>query len=107
MRRSQRLMQSIPLVAYRPPRQSPPFFERTHTLVVSAHGALISLVTKVALGQRIVVQNAFSGDEQECRVVFTEKELIGPTKVGIEFQRPAPDFWRVAFPPLDWKAAAP
>jgi hypothetical protein len=27
---------------------------------------------------------------------------VGPTEVGIEFQQPAPDFWRVAFPPPDW-----
>jgi hypothetical protein len=101
-RRSQRLVLSVPVVAYRRPKQGPPFYEGTRTLVVSAHGALISLAAKVAPDQRPFLQNAVSGEEQECRIVFTEKKLIGPTEVGIEFERPAPNFWHIAFPPADW-----
>lgn len=101
-RRSQRLVLSFPVVAHRLPKDGPPFYEGTHTLVVSAHGALISLAANVARDQRLFLQNALSGEQQECRIVFTETKLTGPTEVGIEFQRPAPNFWRVAFPPSDW-----
>lgn len=72
--------------------------------MVSAHGALINLTAKVVADQKFILKHAFSGEEQECRVVFTRgNSLIGPTEVGVEFRQPAPDFWRVAFPPSDWK----
>jgi hypothetical protein len=34
-----------------------------------------------------------------------EKEPTGPTKVAVEFTRPAPSFWRIAYPPADWTAS--
>jgi hypothetical protein len=106
-RRSQRLALSVPVVAYRSQKLGLPFSEGTRTLMVSAHGALISLDAKVVADQRLVLKHALSGEEQECRVVFTEKKLTGPTEVGIEFRQPAPNFWHIAFPPSDWTAPAP
>jgi hypothetical protein len=104
-RRSQRLALSVAVIACRPSRQDAPFYEGTRTLVVSAHGALINLAAKVVTDQRLILKNALSGQEQACRVVFQKKKLFGPTEVGIEFLRPAPKFWRVAFPPTDWNLA--
>jgi hypothetical protein len=101
-RRSQRLVLSVPVVAYRSPNLGLAFSEGTRTLVVSAHGALISLAAKVAADQTLLLKHAFSGEEQECRVVFTQEKLTGPTEVGIEFRQPAPSFWHIAFPPIDW-----
>jgi hypothetical protein len=102
-RRSQRLVQSVPIVAYKLRKVGRPFFEGAHTLAVSAHGALISLATGVAADQRLVLKHALSAEEQECRVIFIHKKLSGPTEVGIEFRQPAPNFWGIAFPPSDWK----
>jgi hypothetical protein len=102
MRRSQRLVLSVPVIAYRSQKLGPSFSEGTRTLVVNAHGALISLTSQVAVDQRLVLKHALSGEEQECRIVFTEAKLSVPTEVGIEFQQPAPNFWCVAFPPADW-----
>ena len=102
-RRSQRVVLSVPVLVYRRPKDGPRFFEGTHTSVVSAHGALIGLVAKVAPHQRLILQHSLSGEEQECRIVFTdEKKLTGPKEVGVEFQQPAPNFWQIAFPPADW-----
>ena len=106
-RRSQRLALSIPVVAYRSQKQGLPFSEGTRTLMLSAHGALISLTAKVAVDQTLVLKHALSGEEQECRVVFTQKKPTGPTEVGIEFREPAPHFWHIAFPPSDWISPAP
>jgi hypothetical protein len=33
-----------------------------------------------------------------------KKEQIGPPKVAMEFMQLASSFWRIAFPPADWKA---
>ena len=105
IRRSQRLALSVAVIVYREPQQGSPFHEGTHTLVVNAHGALISLTAKVAPQQTLMLKHSHGGEEKACRVVFTRKKMAGPTEVGIEFLSPSPKFWRIAFPPADWPAA--
>jgi len=105
-RRSQRIDLNVPVVVHRHPRDGPQFYESTETIVVSAHGALMALTGKVAPKQKLFVQNTASREQQECRVVYVKKEPTGPPKVAVEFTRPAPSFWRVAFPPADWTASA-
>jgi hypothetical protein len=102
-RRSQRLVLRVPVVAYRSQSLGSPFFEGTHTLVVNAHGALINLEAKVAAHEKLVLKHGLSGEEQECRIVFTRgNNMIGPTEVAVEFRWAAPNFWHIAFPPSDW-----
>lgn len=105
-RRSQRVELSVPVVLHRRPSEGPQFSERTQTLVVNAHGALMALAEKVTPAQKLLMQNTDSGEQKECRVVYVKKELAGPTKVAVEFARPAPSFWRIAYPPADWAASA-
>jgi hypothetical protein len=93
---------NVPVVVYRPPKEGQQFYEKTETLVVSAHGALMVLAASVASKQRLLVQNVDSGEQQECRVVYVERLLTGPTQVAVEFMRPAPSFWRIPYPPADW-----
>src|ERR1700756_459146 len=104
-RRSQRIELNVPVVVYRARGEGPQFYENTQTLVISAHGALMDLTDMVAPTQRLQVQNSDSGEHLECRVVSVKKERIGPPKVAVKFTRPAPNFWRIAFPPADWKAS--
>ena len=103
-RRSQRIDLSVAVVVHRPKSEGPQFYENTKTLVVSAHGALVALKGMVAPKQRLLLQNTSSGEQQECRVVSVNKDLTGPPTVAVEFAQPAPDFWRVAFPPSDWSS---
>ena|ERR1035441_1548615 len=105
VRRSRRIALTVPVIAYREPKQGLPFDEGTQTLMVNAHGGLMSLATKVLPQQRLMLKNALSGQVQECRVVFIDRKLAGPTDVGFEFLRPAPKFWQIAFPPADWPLA--
>jgi hypothetical protein len=62
----------------------------------------MALAKKVAPEQRLLMQNVNSGEQKECRVVYMEKVSMGPTKVAVEFTRPAPTFWRIGYPPADW-----
>ena len=101
-RRSQRIELSIPVGVHRPPKEGPQFHESTHTLHISAHGALVALAGMVAPKQRLIVQNISSGEQRECRVVSVERESTGRSKVAVEFAGPAPSFWRIAYPPADW-----
>ena len=104
-RRSQRIELTVPVVVHRPPKEGPQFSERAQTLVVNAHGALMALAEKVTPKQKLFMQNIDSGEQKEWRVVHVEKEPTGPTKVAVEFIRPAPSFWRIAYPPADWTAS--
>ena len=101
-RRSQRLPLSVPVVAYKLSKVGRHFFEGAYTLVVSAHGALISVATGVTTDQKLVLKHALCGEEQECRVISVQRKPSGATEVGIEFRQPAPGFWGIAFPPGDW-----
>jgi len=104
-RRSQRIELTVPVVVHRPLNEGLQFSERAQTLVVNAHGALMSLAEKVTPKQKLLMQNIDSGEQKECRVVYIEKVPMGPTKVAVEFTRPAPSFWRIAYPPADWTAS--
>ena len=104
-RRSRRIDLNVSVLVHRPPKEGPQFYESTKTLVVNAHGALLALKGMVAPKQRLFLQNTASGEEQECRVVSVNHELTGPPTVAVEFARPAPGFWRIAFPPADWNSS--
>ena len=105
-RRSQRIDLSVSVLVHRPPKESPQFYENTKTLVVNAHGAPVALKGMVAPKQRLFLQNTSSGEEQECRVVSVTKDMTGPPTVAVEFSKPSPGFWRVAFPPSDWPSGS-
>lgn len=103
-RRSERINFSVPVVVHKPRKEGPQFSESTQTLGVSAHGALLALRGLVAPRQTLFVQNPATGENQECRVVYVENDPAGPPKVAVEFKRPAPRFWRIAYPPADWNS---
>ena len=105
-RRSRRLDLNVSVVVHRPKSEGPQFYENTKMLVVSAHGALVALKGMVAPKQRLLLQNTASGEQQECRVVSVNKDMTGPPTVAVEFAKPAPSFWRIAFPPADWTSSA-
>jgi hypothetical protein len=78
------------------------FVEDANTLVVNAHGALIELAAPVLLGQRITVSNSATRHSRRCRVAYLGASFEGKVRVGVEFLRPSPSFWQIAFPPDDW-----
>jgi hypothetical protein len=106
-RRSQRVLLRIPVQVIGRGPDKKPVSELTHTAVVNAHGALIYLSLKVTVGQVIILKNPETNEEQLCRVARADPAPDGRTEVGIEFAKPAPNFWRVAFPPSDWKPRTP
>ena len=106
-RRSQRVLLRIPIQVIGRDPDKKPVSELTHTAVVNAHGALIYLSLEVTVGQVIILKNPETNEEQLCRVARADPAPDGRTEVGIEFVKPAPNFWRVAFPPSDWQPHAP
>jgi len=104
-RRSQRVILSVPVsVSGDGPKGK--FTEETKTLVVNAHGALITLAAKVSQGQQMELKSASNPEMQSCKVVYIGPAVQGQTQVGVKFTKPAPHFWHVAFPPENWTPVA-
>ena len=101
-RRSMRVLLSIPIEVSGKTPGDEDFKEETRTLVVNAHGALISLGSHVKAGQIVNLTNRATRDTRECRVVYLGNATSGKIQMGIEFLAPSGAFWRIDFPPDDW-----
>lgn len=106
-RRSQRILLNIAVIVQGVRGNGKAFSERTHTLVVNAHGALIRLLEPVERNQEVVITNIKTNEERTCRVAGVLSGQSGEPEVGIEFSEPSPRFWRIAFPPEDWSPRNP
>ena len=88
-----RIVRKLGLLVYGSGSDNQPFHERSYSLEVSERGGLISVVSGVAPGQRLVVINQSNQEEMECRVVHEEERIHGPMRVGLEFLDNASAFW--------------
>jgi hypothetical protein len=105
--RSQRVLVQVGVLIRGENPQGIPFEEETQTLAINAHGALILLQARVTSGGKVLMKHKRTEEEQECHVVFLGPVRSGKAEVGLEFSSPRPGFWRVAFPPEDWKPRSP
>ncbi len=101
-RRSMRVLLSVPIHVSGKTTANQDFNEETRTLVVNAHGALISLGAKVLAGQEVTLSNSSTQSSIGCRIVYLGNPTSGKLQMGIEFVKPCPSFWQIDFPPDDW-----
>jgi hypothetical protein len=92
-RRSERLPLALPVVVRGESLDANSFQEETFTLSVSAHGALLALVTTVTLGQSLLLRNPQTQDEAMAWVTRLGLPRSGLAQVGVEFVRPDAAFW--------------
>src|SRR6202000_3441347 len=122
-RRSQRVFLNIRVVArFRLLQRE--WIVEGESVVVNAHGGTIQLsVAPIAPGDIITLTNTDTGHSESCRVVRIEgitarssngapsdhatngEKSAGAVEGSIAFDRPAPNFWAVAFPPPYWPAS--
>jgi len=93
-RASKRASLRVSVVVYGWVKNQGAFHEETHTLLVNGSGGLVTLSTKVVVGESVFVVNKNTREEQECRVVYVHNEAEGKSKVGVAFKRAVPGFWR-------------
>lgn len=74
-----------------------------HTLNVNPHGALVVMNRFLASGTRLVLENVSTREKVPCRVARQPRESAEGFQASIEFDSPSPRFWRIAFPPTDWR----
>src|SRR5574342_337292 len=92
-RRSPRRLLDVPLIVSGETAEKQPFREETFTISVSAHGALVLLATRVALGQTVVLVKPETRQQLEGRVSRLGALYGGLAQVAVEFAQPMPEFW--------------
>ncbi|MBZ5701976.1 MAG: hypothetical protein LAN84_09020 [Acidobacteriia bacterium] len=106
-RRSQRVLMQVSVRINGTDVQGHAFEERTDTLAINAHGALVLLKAKLQSGGKVLLKHLRTEEEQECFVAFLGPVRSGKAEIGLEFSSARPTFWRVTFPPEDWSPKSP
>lgn len=94
-RRSARACVYVPVFVYGYTSSDEPFHQNTNTLQVNENGGLLRLDANVQCGQKLLVMNRVTKEEQECHVVTLAKRLKhADLHVGVAFAKSTPGFWR-------------
>jgi hypothetical protein len=97
-RRSRRLPIEVPVHVYGRLSDNMPFRDFTRTISVNAYGGLLDVTAPVRRGQSVLLVHSITQEERECRIVYVGPESNGRRTIGVEFARPADNFWHVFFP---------
>ncbi len=73
------------------------------TLSVNPAGAMLVCPRNLAAQTQFVLEHAATSETIQCRVVSAAKQVPEGFHVPISFDAPAPGFWKIDFPPEDWK----
>jgi hypothetical protein len=101
-RRSERVMLSMAVHVLAENEERRQIRAQAKTLVVNAHGGLMEMKDHLHVGQSFLLTNPATGSEMSCRVVRVDESGMEHFHIAFEFDRPAPKFWPVTFPPADW-----
>jgi hypothetical protein len=104
-RRSPRHAFDISVYVYGHGQGTEPFHEEAHTLKVNADGALLLLSVPVHKGQKLLLTNLLTQQDQDCRVVFLGTQHSRTVETGVAFPQTNPDFWQMHLPPEHKPAA--
>jgi hypothetical protein len=101
-RRSQRVLLRVRAKVHVALQGTPTTFDVT-TLSVNSHGALIALQPNLPTDTRLVLEHEGTKERISCRVVRPPRETAEGFHTAIEFDSADTGFWRIAFPPSDWR----
>ena len=73
------------------------------TLSVNAHGALVTAKQHLPAETRLILENSMTRERMACKVVRPPHETPEGFQTALEFDSTAPDFWKIAFPPTNWR----
>lgn len=104
-RRSERVILRIAVTVLAEDEERKQLQEQAETQVVNAHGGLMRMRSQLHMGQSFLLNNPQNSKEMSCRVVRVEEHGLEFYNVAFEFDRPAPNFWPIVFPPADWAAS--
>jgi hypothetical protein len=93
-RRSKRFVCQVRVFVYGHALGKPPFYEEATTLEVSSHGGLLTLAASIFVGQKLLLTNMATWEEEACRIVRFTPKHGQKREVAIEFAHSAPGFWQ-------------
>lgn len=73
------------------------------TLSVNPHGAVIVMDQSLPIDTRVVLEHSGTKERITCKVARPAKQMTEGYHVPLEFDSPAPGFWKIDFPPSDWR----
>jgi hypothetical protein len=98
-RRTERVLLRIPIEVRGTTKEGKAFLEKSHTLVINQHGALVPLRNGVTPGTQIRITNLQNKLECAFRVVEKAKKSLGEgPEWGVECLEPDLNFWGIFFP---------
>lgn len=103
-RRVQRVMLRVPVNVHVSLEGSQTSLTAT-TMSVSSAGALLIMKKGLPADARLVLEHGQTKERVACRVTRAPREMPEGSHVSVEFDSPAPNFWRITFPPSDWRPA--
>jgi hypothetical protein len=98
-RRARRWALDIPVYVYGYGADKEPFHEEAHTLHVNANGGLLLLSVPVRKGQKLLLTNRLTQQEQDCQVVFLGARRSRTVEAGVSFPQTNPRFWHISAAP--------
>lgn len=105
-RRSERVLLRMTVMVLAETEERNQLEEEAQTQVVNAHGGLLKMRSHLHVGQTFLLTNPRNSMEVSCHVVRVEEEGLEFYNIAFEFDRPAPHFWPIVFPPADWAVPA-
>jgi hypothetical protein len=73
-----------------------PFQENANVRLASMHSAELNLTTEVRPGEKLVLLDPMSDEEQRCSVVSVTGRSGGRSIVRVRFRQPVWEFWSAA-----------
>lgn len=101
-RRSQRVMIRVP-VSVRFESAGQEVRVKANTVSINDHGAMLLCTRTLSQDSKMEIENERTHERQPCRVARAPVESPEGFLIPVEFATPAPGFWRISFPPTDWK----
>jgi hypothetical protein len=98
-RRSSRRAFDAIICAYGRSHSEQPFYEEARTINVGIHGALLLMAMPVEDGQKLLLINEVTQEQQICRIVYRRSRKTERVEVAVEFAAPHGEFWRC---PPEW-----
>jgi len=100
-RRSTRVLLVMPVDVVWASKEGVQVRESAETEVVSQHGAMLRMSSRLPVGVQVEVRRPGSGKSAKARVVGVgNPSPDGMARVAVELLAPSDAFWGVSFPPL-------
>ncbi|HXQ26730.1 MAG TPA: hypothetical protein VN822_10010 [Candidatus Acidoferrales bacterium] len=73
------------------------------TLSVTPQGALVVTNRSLPADTHLVLEHGGTKQRVDCKVARPPRETAEGFHTPLEFDAPAPGFWKIDFPPTDWR----